>query len=66
MLTNIDAAKGHIEQFGLESGELLKENITTQTVDTIKENSMQVKSQVEHISSRFQVIDKSVHEAHTT
>jgi hypothetical protein len=29
MLTEIDAKKGQIEHIGLESGELLKEHITT-------------------------------------
>jgi hypothetical protein len=47
MLTDIDAEKGHIEQVGLESGELLKEHITTWTMETIVEKSVEVKSQVE-------------------
>jgi len=66
MLTDIDIAKGQIQQFVLESGELLKEHITEQTVETITEKSMQVKSQVEKISSRFHMLEKSVHEAYTT
>jgi chromosome segregation ATPase len=66
MLTEIDAAKGQIEQVGLESGELLKEHITVQIVETVAEKSTQVKSQVEEISSRFQELEKSVQEAHTT
>jgi thioredoxin-related protein len=62
MLTEIDTTKGQIEQVGLESGELLKEHITAQTVEIIAEKSAQVKSQVEEISSRFQELEKSVQE----
>jgi hypothetical protein len=47
MLTEIDAVEGQIEQVGLESGEILKEHITTQTVEIIAENNAQIKSQVE-------------------
>jgi archaellum component FlaC len=37
-----------------------------QTVETVAEKSAQVKSQVEQISGRFQELEKSVQEAHTT
>jgi hypothetical protein len=45
---------------------MLKEHITKKTVDIIAENNMQIKSQVEEITNRFQVLVKSVQEAHTT
>jgi hypothetical protein len=44
----------------LESGELLKEHITAQTVEIIAEKNAQIKSQVEEITNRFQVLEKSV------
>jgi hypothetical protein len=66
MITDIDATKGQIEQVDLESGELLKEHITAQTVETIAEKRAQIKSQVEEISSRFHVLENLVQEAHTT
>ena len=47
MLIDIDTTKGKIEQVGLESGELLKEHITMQIVETIVEKSAQIKYQVE-------------------
>jgi hypothetical protein len=50
----------------LESGEILKEHITMHIVDIVAEKSVQVKSKVEEISGRFQELEKSVQEAHTT
>jgi hypothetical protein len=54
LLIEIDTTKGQIEQFGLESGELLKEQITMKTVDIIVEKSTQIKSQVDELTNRFQ------------
>jgi hypothetical protein len=53
MLTNIDATKGQIEQDGFKSGKILKEHITTHTVEIIVEKNAQIKSQVEEITNRF-------------
>jgi hypothetical protein len=66
MLIDIYTTKDQIEQVVLESGELLKEHIYVQTVDIIAEKNAQVKSQVEEITNRFQVLEKSIQETHTT
>jgi hypothetical protein len=66
MFTDIYTTKDQIEQVVLESGELLKEHIYVQTVDIIAKKNALVKSQVEEITNRFQVLEKSIQETHTT
>jgi hypothetical protein len=39
MLTKIDATKGYMEKVGVETEEMLKEHITTQTVESVPEKS---------------------------
>jgi hypothetical protein len=57
MLNDISAPKVNIEQIILESGELLKENITTQIVETVAKKSPQVKSRVE---ARSRALEKEI------
>jgi hypothetical protein len=46
----IDVEKLHIEQIGLEGGEILRPPVTTQVVESMTENSNQAKEQCHHIA----------------
>jgi len=66
MLTDIDEAKGQVEKVGMENEELLKDPIIVKTVDIVAKKSTHVKYKVEDISGKFQELEKSLQEAHTT
>jgi hypothetical protein len=65
ILTEMDTAKGQMENIKLEAEEMMKEHLTAQTVESVAEKSTQVKTCAEEISGRFQELEKSVKEENT-
>jgi hypothetical protein len=66
MIAELEIEKGILEQVHSENKEVLKEHITLQVVETLVEKSVQEKTQVDVLTKKFQALEKSVQEAHTT
>jgi hypothetical protein len=62
----MDETKGNMETLRLKDEELMKDYIKVYIVEFVIDNSAHVKTCAGKVSGRFQELEKSVQEEHTT
>jgi hypothetical protein len=60
LVMEIDAAKVHLEQIGLEGGEILRPPVTAQVVEAMSARSSQAQEQCQRITDMYEALAQAV------
>jgi hypothetical protein len=64
VIAQAEEEKKNMEKIQLECAQMINEEVTTQVVDTLKENTTQVQTQTKELIEKFQTLAGVVEEVH--